>query len=466
MGVGNWFSTKVSLSLTFGFSFVSHVSHFSLVKAVTNEEATINQRKKEGNHKFCSNIILCMFFAYLFAKEEENRQYYRRGECSRSSRLSQVLCFEEVRKASPIVYAKLTDEEKTNYGDVVEVSGDPKREVRHGEGDLQPETDVMKERELHSRCSFDRLHKIYEFLTLEQKEAVRRAGFGSFLCRNIPYVSTSLIMWLVENIDPSRCTLTLNGKKYKLSGSSFENVMGIKDGGESSEASQDADDLFIARFALVAIGLVLCPPSGVHLSSSYLYAVSDTNNLGRKNWTSHTVHHLMESIRRYKVNHAKNLSGRTLYRQEGGLVDKTIPPIDFWDYQKCSRIMKWIRSVSEFTSLEVKLLNPGKEEPPLCPLEDAKKQKHLPMNYLKKHDEVASLRSLVVGFPEPVGQRNEKEAEKTKNALIVEVKRLVESVISHGFVRTKEDDNVMNVDEGENIVETSVGKIHKSSGAT
>ncbi|PON52482.1 hypothetical protein PanWU01x14_208800 [Parasponia andersonii] len=51
-------------------------------------------------------------------------------------------------------------------------------------------------------------------------------------------------------------------------------------------------------------------------------------------------------------------------------------------------------------------------------------------------DEVASLRSLVVGFPE------------------------------HGFVRTKEDNNVMIVDEGENIVETSVGKIRKSCGAT
>ncbi|PON51925.1 hypothetical protein PanWU01x14_213380 [Parasponia andersonii] len=49
-----------------------------------------------------------------------------------------------------LVFYKL--EEKANYGDVVEVSGDPKREeVRYGEGDLQPETDVMKERELHSR---------------------------------------------------------------------------------------------------------------------------------------------------------------------------------------------------------------------------------------------------------------------------------------------------------------------------
>ncbi|PON40564.1 hypothetical protein TorRG33x02_340100 [Trema orientale] len=253
----------------------------------------------------------------------------------------------EVHKAFSMVYAELTDEEKASYVDVVEVSGGPKRE-----------------------------------------EVVRQAGFRTFLRGNVPYVSTSLIMWLVENNDPSRYMLTLNGKKYKLSGSSFENIMGIKDGGESVEfqgnvdisdlkdtiigdklqismadleeqleESQNADDLFIARFALVAIGSVLCPPSGVHLSSSYLYAV--------------------------------------------------------------------------------KLLNSGKEESPLCPLEDAKKQK----------------------------RRIENEAE-TRNALIIEVKQLVESVISQRLVRTKEDDNVMNIDEGENIVEAFVGKIRKSCGTT
>ncbi|PON84686.1 hypothetical protein TorRG33x02_195130 [Trema orientale] len=222
-------------------------------------------------------------------------------------------------------------------------------------------------------------------------------------------------MWLVENIDPSQCMLTLNGKKYKLSGSSFENVMGIKDG-------------------------------GVQLSSSYLYTVSDTKNLGRKNWASYVVRHLMESTRCYQVYHAKNLSRCRLYLQlfyldhvqwEGGLINRTIPPIYFWDYRKCSRVMKWIRSVGGFTSPEFHADNAvhyaetkGKDE----------------LMILK--DKVTSLRSLVVGFPERVGQKIEKEAEKTRIALIVEVKQLAESVINQGFVRTKGDDNVMNVDEG------------------
>ncbi|PON56219.1 hypothetical protein PanWU01x14_182310 [Parasponia andersonii] len=103
----------------------------------------------------------------------------------------------EVHKAfsNSKVYAKLTPEEKANYGDVVEEFGGSQRE----------------------------------------KEAVRQAGFKTFLRKDVPYVSTSLVKWLVENIDPSRCTLTLNGKKYTMSASNFEYVMGKKDGDESFE---------------------------------------------------------------------------------------------------------------------------------------------------------------------------------------------------------------------------------------
>lgn len=42
----------------------------------------------------------------------------------------------EVHKAFSMVYTKLTDEEKANYGEVGEKSGDPQREIPHGEGDF------------------------------------------------------------------------------------------------------------------------------------------------------------------------------------------------------------------------------------------------------------------------------------------------------------------------------------------
>ncbi|PON83849.1 Ulp1 protease family, C-terminal catalytic domain containing protein [Trema orientale] len=278
----------------------------------------------------------------------------------------------EVRKAFSKVYAKLTPEEKANYGDVIEEFGGSQREVSHGERDLQAESEDMKERELHSCRSFDRLHRIFNFLTPAQKEAVRRAGFGTFLRKDVPYVSTSLVKWLVENIDPSRCMLTLNGKKYTMSASNFETV--------------------------------LCPPSGIHLSSSYLYV----------------------------------------------------------DSQKCSRVMKWIRNIDGFTSPEVPLLKHGKEKDQLCPTGDVKDNDEL----MVLKNEVATLSSIVVKFPDHVVKIIEKKTEKTRNTLIIEVKEMVESVISQRFVRTKEDENVMSMDEGDDFVEISIENIRKSCGAT
>ncbi|POO04115.1 hypothetical protein TorRG33x02_004190 [Trema orientale] len=361
----------------------------------------------------------------------------------------------EVRKAFSKVYAKLTLEEKANYGDVVKKFGGSQREVSHGERDLQAESEDVKERELHNHCSFDRLHRIFNFLTPAQKKAVRRAGFGTFLRRDVPYVSTSLVKWLLENIDPSRCTLTLNGKKYTMSACNFEYVTGIKDGGESIEfqgavdisdlkdaiigeklrismtdleeqleGSQDADELFVVRFALVSIGTVLCPPSGIHLSNSHLYAMSDTRHLGRKNWASHAVRHLMESIRHYQ------------------------------DSQKCSRVMKWIRNVGGFP--EVPLLKPRKEKDELCPTEDVKLIKPVPMKHLKKD------------VPSPSGYLSHNishSSEKKDNDELMVLKNEV-ATLNSIVVGKKEDENVMSMDEGDDFVETSIENIRKSCEVT
>ncbi|PON44551.1 hypothetical protein PanWU01x14_266290 [Parasponia andersonii] len=130
----------------------------------------------------------------------------------------------------------------------------------------------------------------------------------------------------------------------------------------------------------------------------------------------------------------------------------------------------------------------------LCPPEDAKKQKYVPMKNLMKdiplssgflthnirhsperkgkneltilRNEVASFRSVVVGFPDHVGQMIEMEAKKIRNTILVEVKKLVNSVKSRGFVITIEVDNMMNIDEAENFVETSVAKFSRHEKAS
>ncbi|PON56220.1 Ulp1 protease family, C-terminal catalytic domain containing protein [Parasponia andersonii] len=192
----------------------------------------------------------------------------------------------------------------------------------------------------------------------------------------------------------------------------------------------------------------------------------------------------MESIRHYQVNKAKNLSGCTLYLQlfyldhvqwESGLIDRTIAPIDFWDSQKCSRVL---------------LIKLGKKKDQLCLTGDVKVQIPVPMKHFKKDvpsfsgyrghnighsterkdncelmvlkNKLATLRSIVVRFPDHVVKIIEKEAEKTRNTLIIEVKKMVESVISQRFVRTKEDENMMSMDKGNDFVETFIENIRKS----
>lgn len=40
--------------------------------------------------------------------------------------------------------------------------------------------------------------------------------------------------------------------------------------------SQDVDDLFVIRFVLVVIGTILCPTSGIHISTGYFHSLYDT----------------------------------------------------------------------------------------------------------------------------------------------------------------------------------------------
>ncbi|PON31141.1 hypothetical protein PanWU01x14_372240, partial [Parasponia andersonii] len=340
-----------------------------------------------------------------------------------------------------LLYSKLTEVEKANYADIVHDT-----EIRHAEsGELQGESeaDNDKARELKLRCSFDHLSRIGNVLTEDQKEAVRQVGFWTFLRQNYPIVDTSLILWLVDNIDPSRYCLTLHGNKHALSRSSFEMVIGIKDGGESIEfqgvsdisdlkntiigdkcrislsdleellqESQDVDDLFLARFALLAIGTILCPSTGIYLSNLDLNVVK----------------------------HAKNLSRCTIYLQllylhhvelQTGYVDRSIRPIDLGDFEQCSRILKWIRSIGGFSSSEarilLKLIAPKNENQLACPKKKIKKKIDGPMTSPKKDkqdelamlkDEVATLRSMVVCFPDHIHQLIEMELKKTNKGIM------------------------------------------------
>ena len=202
-------------------------------------------------------------------------------------------------------------------------------------------------REFHNRCCSDRVRKIVGRMSIEQKEAVRSVGFGVFLdMKDGLTIHSSLVSFLVNQLDPLNNQLSVHGKKFLLTKDRFEDVMGIKDGGEEinfrgeddhsdlvraligsrnrliisqlcSECEDDrsAGRLFVVRFVLVVIGTILCPPSAVFLKMSYVALLEDLVGIRKKNWASYSLSFLMQSVHRFKVQKLKYLSGCIMFLQ-------------------------------------------------------------------------------------------------------------------------------------------------------
>lgn len=122
--------------------------------------------------------------------------------------------------------------------------------------------------------------------------------------------------WLIDRIDVGRSVLVVNGNEVVLSANSFGHIMGLKDEDMPTELEGDitevepylqmfnassrginikklaeilssstaADDRFKVTFMLFTLCSVLCPPGGVHISSSFLFSLKDVNRIQRRNW--------------------------------------------------------------------------------------------------------------------------------------------------------------------------------------
>ena len=170
-------------------------------------------------------------------------------------------------------------------------------------------------RELQNRCSSAKVRKLVVKLTTKQKEAVRRVGFGVFIDMKHVVVNTSLIVYLVNQVDTRNNIITIHGESFVLTKEMFEEIMGVYDGGEEillegkdenvsflgallgsnihlvisqlcsdldGDEDKDVDELFVVRFVLAVIGRILCPPSGVYLKLSYVSLLNDVGGIKKK----------------------------------------------------------------------------------------------------------------------------------------------------------------------------------------
>ncbi|XP_060958279.1 uncharacterized protein LOC115715759 [Cannabis sativa] len=155
----------------------------------------------------------------------------------------------------------LSDEEIENWA-AYEVEASPSKVGGRGKGKKVKETlsaepgidnnEGVGDVQVSGRCSFERLGRIVPLLNEAQKEMVRNAGFSTFLREDAPYIDAKIVSWLIDHVDPTTSRLEIFGRTIQLSSKLFEDVMGIRDGGEpvATESERDLvefDVLFKAK---------------------------------------------------------------------------------------------------------------------------------------------------------------------------------------------------------------------------
>ncbi|XP_060969521.1 uncharacterized protein LOC133036795 [Cannabis sativa] len=144
----------------------------------------------------------------------------------------------------------LTDEEIENWA-AYEVEASPSKVGGRGKGKKVKETlsaepgidnnEGVGDVQVSGRCSFERLGRIVPLLNEAQKEMVRNAGFSTFLREDAPYIDAKIVSWLIDHVDPTTSRLEIFGRTIQLSAKLFEDVMGIRDGGEPVATESERD---------------------------------------------------------------------------------------------------------------------------------------------------------------------------------------------------------------------------------
>ncbi|KDO52321.1 hypothetical protein CISIN_1g047517mg [Citrus sinensis] len=197
------------------------------------------------------------------------------------------------------------------------------------------------------RCVPERLASVVGKLRAEQKAAVCSIGFGQLLEMKCGHLKRKLCDWLLQRVNTARSVLCVNGWELEQSAQNFGQIMGISDGGMHVELDGDKnqvsgyvkrfeatsrginikklveivsissrdDDEFKVAFSLFALYAALCPPGGVHISSEFLFSLTDVETIKSGNWASFCFGRLMDGITRYKEEKLSYVGGCLLYLQ-------------------------------------------------------------------------------------------------------------------------------------------------------
>ena len=126
----------------------------------------------------------------------------------------------QLQKEMGKAWHKLLNEVKAQYGK----ASNPLSKGSTG----NQRSKVIKDVQCH--CSSEKVCFIVSKMTNEQKQAIKKNGFGSLLDMKEMTVKNKLIGYLVKNFDDVNRKLRLNGTDYVINGVVFERMMAIGDG--------------------------------------------------------------------------------------------------------------------------------------------------------------------------------------------------------------------------------------------
>ncbi|PON91428.1 hypothetical protein TorRG33x02_127110 [Trema orientale] len=118
-------------------------------------------------------------------------------------------------------------------------------------------------RKVQCRCLGEKVCSVILTMNDEQKTAITKCGFRSFLCLRSPFMKSSLISYLTDRVDAKVKTLKIHKNTYLLNRETFESVMGLLDGGEEiityddMEVNPVRDEIVRADGRIVVTDLVV-----------------------------------------------------------------------------------------------------------------------------------------------------------------------------------------------------------------
>uniref|UniRef100_A0ACD5Z3U2 Uncharacterized protein n=1 Tax=Avena sativa TaxID=4498 RepID=A0ACD5Z3U2_AVESA len=184
-------------------------------------------------------------------------------------------------------------------------------------------------------CSPVEYFDLIKKFSSDQRQVIEEVGFGYLLKMKAVIIRHELCKRLAEAYDVQSEAFNIRGSMLQISIDDVGLLMGIpSEGKEIVEVpkmknlvllssykykngtisldtlhdylsnSKDNDENFIRRVLLYTIGMLLCPTAQRTVSTDYLNLLENVEQIKTVNWASLTLHHLKDSLKKYKTGKA------------------------------------------------------------------------------------------------------------------------------------------------------------------